>query len=251
MNKSSLEPFEQAVGSIAAQLPYPPTPNVAGAVRARLQMAQPQPWRLRRWAAAALIALLFALLVAIAVPPVRAALLRVLRIGAIKINLVDDPQQASLPVAAAERQPVSIIDLGEEMGLAEAAGVITLADPPFPPGLGEPDAIYGQNLLYREPVISFLWRARGERPQILLTQIGLPQFALKWATGEQVTETEVRGRPAIWIAGPHRLDLVSGAAEHVTAIESNVLIWDDGQMTFRLEADLTLEEVLQIAESWP
>lgn len=251
MNESSIERFEHAVSSIAAELPYPATPDVAGAVRAHLQVDRPRPWRLRRWAVAALIALLFALLVAIAVPPVRAALLRVLRIGAIQINLIDDPQQASLPAAAAQRQPVSIIDLGEEIGLAEAAGVITLANPPFPPGLGEPDAVYGQNLLFREPVVSFFWRARGERPQILLTQIGLPQFALKWAAGEQVAEIEVRGRPAIWIAGPHRLDLVSGAAEHVTAIASNVLIWDNGQMTFRLEADMTLEEALQIAESWP
>jgi hypothetical protein len=251
MTEPSLERFEQAVGSIAAELPYPPTPDVAGAVRARLQVALPRPWRLRRWAVAALIALLLALLVAIAVPPVRAALLRVLRIGAMQINLVDDPQQASLPDAAAPRQPMSILDLGEEMNLAEAAAVVTLADPPFPPTLGEPDAIYGQNLLYREPVISFLWRARGERPQILLTHIGLPQFALKWAAGEQVTETDVRGRPAIWIAGPHRLDLASGAADHVTAIPTNVLIWDDGRITYRLEADLKLEEALQIAESWP
>jgi hypothetical protein len=32
-------------------------------------------------------------------------------------------------------------------------------------------------------------------------------------------------------------------------IDSNVLIWVDGDITYRLEGDLTLEEALAIAES--
>lgn len=249
MNDRSTERLEATLKEAAAAFQYPPTPDLARDVRPHFARPASRPQPAMRWAVAVAMALLLCLLVATAVPPVRAALLSVLQFGAIQINLL---QEAETPAtgSGAEMQMVSIADLGETISVEEAADLITLRDPTYPPALGLPDAIYGQNLLYREPVISFFWQATSERPQILLTQIGIPQFGVKWALAEQVLETTVSGQPAVWIEGPHLFDLVDTTIDQETTIATNVLIWSAGNITYRLEGDLTLPQARAIAESW-
>ncbi len=249
MNERSVERFAEIVRDSAASFEYPPTPDVAGEVRGRLSPARAPRRPAMRWALVAILVLIIGLLVATAVPPVRAALLKILHIGAIQISLLEDPQASAGMLA--EQQALSITDLGEAMSLEEAGAHVTLRDPAYPPALGRPDAIYGQNLLYREPVISFFWRATRERPPITLTQIEIPNFAFKWVAGEQVLETEILGQPAVWIEGPHLLDLGSGQVDQVTRVATNVLIWNAGEATYRLEGEISLEEAREIAESWP
>lgn len=246
MNEPALEHLETRLKETAAAFEYPPTPDIAAGVRRRLAAPKSGIQSARRWAVAAAIALLICLLAITAVPPARAALLKFLQIGAVRINLLPESQ-----APLSEPQPLSILNLGEPLTLDEAGAIITLRDPATPPLLGEPDAIYGQNLLYREPVISFLWFAAEDRPQILLTQIELPQFGLKWAAGEQILQTAVSGQPAVWIAGPHLFDLSEGRIDQSARMATNVLIWSAGDTTFRLEGDIPLAEARQIAESWP
>jgi hypothetical protein len=250
MNETYPEHLEEQIREAAAAFPYPPTPDIAGAVHARLMPPQQAARGHRRLATAAVAALILCLLAAMvavtAVPQARAALLRILQIGAIQINLLEEP----LPAAREPMQPISIADLGREINWEEARDLVTIPDPPFPPVLGRPAAIYGQNLLYREPVVTYFWPAEQERPQILTTLIALPQMGLKWAAGEQFSAAEVAGQPAAWIEGPHLFDLEQGRTDPSTRVATNVLIWSDGQITYRLEGDLSLAEALQIAESW-
>jgi hypothetical protein len=250
MNEPYPEHLEEQIRETAAGFRYPPTPDIAGAVQGRLAKPRQDLRANRRLATAMVTALVLCLLATMlavtAVPPARAALLRILQIGAVRINLFEE----TLPAAQEPPGPFSILDLGQEISLDEARELVAMPDPPFPPALGQPDAIYGQNLIYREPVVSFFWQSAEERPQILVTLIAIPQMGLKWAAGEQYTAADVAGQPAAWIEGPHLFDLDRGQIDQAARVATNVLIWSDGDVTYRLEGDLTLAEALQIAGSW-
>ena len=248
MNEFDAAEMEELVRKQAAGFEYPPTPDVAARVGERLAAQRPAARPSLRWEAAAVMLLLACLAVLAAVPPARAALLRMLQIGAMEINLQEEPLLDA--AAVREPQPVSIADLGEEISMERAGELVSLRDPAVPLSLGEPDFIYGQNLLYREPVVSFLWLATEERPQLLLTQIEVPSFGVKWAISEQALETAVNGRAAFWIEGPHLFSLDDMSLEQQRVIGSNVLIWAEGETTFRLEGELALDEAVRIAESW-
>ena len=250
MNEPYLEQLEEQIRKTAAGFRYPPTPDIAGVVQGRLAKPRQGLRANRPWATAmatALVLCLLATMLAVtAVPPARAALLRILQIGAVRINLFEE----TLPAAQEPPGPFSILDLGQEISLDEARELVAMPDPPFPPALGQPDAIYGQNLIYREPVVSYFWRPAEERPQILIMLIAIPQMGLKWAADEQYTATEVAGQPAAWIEGPHLFDLDQGRLDQTARVATNVLIWNDSEITYRLEGDLPLSQALQIAESW-
>ena len=60
---------------------------------------------------------------------------------------------------------------------------------------------------------------------------------------------EVNGQRAIWTVGPYPLRLYNGDIEFTRLIKGHVLIWQEGDITYRLETDLSLEEAVKIAES--
>src|SRR5262245_23040237 len=83
MPNESMEKWEIAVQDRARQFAYPPTPDIAGSVRARLTTASQGGFqRGLRLAVTVLLALIIATL---AVPQTRAFVLDVLRIGAVRI----------------------------------------------------------------------------------------------------------------------------------------------------------------------
>ena len=90
------------------------------------------------------------------------------------------------------------------------------------------------------------------RRQILLLQaleIPVPAYAFKRASMESVRETQVDGYPAYWVQGEHRLKLVDGSYDDWFFVPGNALVWTDGQITYRLESGLTMEEAVHIGES--
>jgi hypothetical protein len=66
---------------------------------------------------------------------------------------------------------------------------------------------------------------------------------------EIVKETTVNGLRAIWTVGDYPLILSNGDAEFTRLIHGHVLIWEENEITYRLETDLSLEEAVRIAES--
>ena len=64
-----------------------------------------------------------------------------------------------------------------------------------------------------------------------------------------IEETTVNGRRAIWAVGPYPVRFSNGNMDFVRLIEGHVLIWTDGQVTYRLETNLVLEEAIKVAES--
>jgi hypothetical protein len=64
-----------------------------------------------------------------------------------------------------------------------------------------------------------------------------------------IEETHVNGQRAAWAVGPYPLKMRNGNLDITRLIDGHVLIWTDGDVTYRLETDLPLEEAIKIAES--
>jgi hypothetical protein len=64
-----------------------------------------------------------------------------------------------------------------------------------------------------------------------------------------VESVEVAGKPALWLTGWHSLVFFDGDIDQTFNVIGNVLIWEDGGITYRLELTEPLEAALRIAES--
>src|ERR671932_770829 len=139
--------LERALVALGAELEFPPTPDLAGAVRARLERP-----RWRRPVVFALAVAALAIGIAMAVPPARSAILRFFHIGAATVERVE-----TLPPA--KQRP-----LGAGLGPALTRPTLRL-----PPGLVA-TAYYA-----RPGLNAALLRYRGTR--VLLAEISGDQVA--------------------------------------------------------------------------
>jgi hypothetical protein len=241
--------WEAILHETAASFPYPPTPDVAAAVKQRLA-APPPRWAHRRLAYAAVILLVVAGL--LAVPPVRAALVNIFRAGAITIFVgppTATPDAAQTP-ADGSLDPsltASLATIAEPVTLTQAQA--RFPEPlQLPTLLGRPDEVWlhqGQSYA----AVIFLWRDP-ERPQALartLYQIDAAQYAYKGA--DRLETTTVDGRQAFWIEGAHGFQLQDGTLVTRQFVAGPVLVWWAEDVTFRLEGAPSLDEALRIAET--
>jgi hypothetical protein len=240
MTENMTESWPEHVKKTAVYFPYPPTPDIAGAVQQRLR---PQPTVNKQWRWAVALALFVVLLAAslLAIPPVRAAVMEWLRIGAIEIFVVEEVPALETAV------PISIIDVGEPLTLAEAQAI-------FPEPLHLPSdwdrsgTVYSHRLFGEMPVMTMQWQT-ADGVTVTLSQIAAPYLGMKWASGEQVVEMAVHGKTAVWIEGSHPLQFETGNFDRHIIVDSNVLIWTEGTVTYRLEGQLTQETAVYLAES--
>jgi hypothetical protein len=86
------------------------------------------------------------------------------------------------------------------------------------------------------------------RIRLSLHQFGPGTFAEKGAP-KVIQATEVNKQPALWTEGPYMVQVRNGNYVTRRLVEGHVLIWEVGEITYRLESELTLEEARQIAES--
>lgn len=274
--------WEQALEQVARQFEYPPTPPIAGR-RTTDDRPQPEAGRSatsvnrrsgrrpsdRRPTLALLLLALALAAAALAAPPTRAALLTLFaRVGAISI-FIDDavppnatiappptalpttattalPSTAATPVATTSPVPhaMLLLDLGPPVSLDEAPRRVGF-NLRVPTALGEPDEVY----VHRAdlPAMTLVWRDAAT--PLTLTAIGAGEFANKLVYQGGAQATTVNGGPAYWLPGPHTLQLLDGWETEGPLIASNVLIWAQDGITYRLEGDLTLDEARVIAES--
>ncbi len=274
VSEQPVDRWEARLRATAGVLPYPSTPDVAGAVRRRLAAASARPvaaprsrsavarWPRLAWAIAVVVLIAAALL---AVPEVRAGVIQFLRIGAVRIFLVapsPTPTSTAAPVSASTPAPptttprptptlmASLIDLAGETTLedARARAGFPIPLPTYPSGLGPPDRVFLQDLGGPMVVLVWLDPAQPNRVQLGLHLLACERCATK--TEPTVIETtSVNGRPAVWAEGPYLLQLRSGDVDVRRLVEGHTLIWTDGPITYRLETDLSLDEAVKIAES--
>jgi hypothetical protein len=234
-------------------------------VRERLS-GQPQrePARLG-WARAALIALL-ALAGLMAVPQVRAQVVRFLQIGGIHIRFAEPtatPTAAPTGTATARPNPTtaltatpldSVLELPGETTLAAAQSQAHFAIglPTYPTDLGDPDRVY--HLTMGDPsrgsVVVLVWLDDSGGMRLALYEFGPGTEA--WKAGlEGSVETTVDSLFALWTDQPHTLEFVTSTGVERRLVTETVLIWFDDPLSYRLEGAPTLEEAIRIAESLP
>lgn len=269
--KKGHEVLSEMLAEAAASFEYPRTPDVSERVRQRLAGRRPAAgaWpagmgRRLAWAAVVVLLLLASLL---AVPQVRAALGEILRIGAMTV-FVDETVAPGLatetPAATptpAETKPstVTAAPLPTKSALVIPATPVSLAAaremvgdrmlrPAYPEDLGAPDGVYVDRR-ERPGVVVFVWEKAGrpDEARLSLYHIYQEPFASKFT--EQVAETTVNGRRAVWIEGPHMFQLTGGSFQPWQFVPGPVLLWTEGAVTYRLEGAASLEEAVRIAES--
>ncbi|MBZ0286235.1 MAG: DUF4367 domain-containing protein [Anaerolineae bacterium] len=256
------EKWEQTVLESARHFAYPPTPDIAGAVRARLQHAARRGARhTLRMVAAALLAFI---VVTLAVPQTRAFVLEVLRIGVVRIFYGEPTGTPTLsitgtrtprPTALPPHTPVaSALDLPGETTLANAEQQLgsPILLPAYPAALGTPDHVYAQ-LIGRGVVVTLVW-VKPDAPtqtDLLLQMLNPDTVAAKYFPWEAGNEKAVlvNGRRAYWLTGVHRLYFYETEGDISRVVDKDVLLWDEGDLTYRLETDLPLEEAIRVAES--
>jgi hypothetical protein len=261
------ESWEELVRQSARGLPYPPTPDIAGQVAARLARERGQ-WAMHRLRPIWVASILFALLLGLwAVPPVRAAILEFLQIGAVRIWLGEPtPTPEAAPAATSTVAPASSaftpsitpapstpFNLAGETTLAEAEAKAGFAVPlpTYPPDIGPPDAVFYQELA--GPVVVLVWM-KPEEPGVAeysLHILGNGAFAHK-TNPPLVITTTVDGIPAAWTNGPYILAYGGGSQrewETRYLVSGRVLIWEKDGLTYRLESELSMDEAIRMAES--
>ncbi len=242
--------LERELRGLGGQLEFPPTPDIAGAVGRRLAEAPRRGFAFRRALVLGLALLAVAVGAVMAVPQARTAILEWLGLRGVTIERV--PTQPRAPEA-----DESNLALGEPVTLSAArarAGFRVRV--PALEGYREPDGVFVRRpgdggqvaLVYRE----------GEAVRVLVLQLRarLDEQLIHKSAGPQTTieEVTVGGEDGFWIAGePHEfvyIDPDTGEPIFESArLATNTLLWQRGEVTLRIEGELTREEAVRIAES--
>src|SRR5262245_29579927 len=154
----------------------------------------------RQWLPLAAMVLLTILLL---VPQARASMQTLIRIGAVRIGLVQEtptPQMAPAAQDTPTSTPLaSPLDLAGETTLAQAqkqAG-FPIRLPTYPPGLGAPQRVFLQNL--DGPMVALVWvdPAQPRRVRLALFEMTNGLFVSK-SNVPVVSEATVHGQRALW-----------------------------------------------------
>ena len=255
--------IESLIVKAADNFAYPPTPDIAGAVRQHITPRRRQITVQTPHLAWATLIVLFILGGLLVVPQVRATVLEFLQLGAVRIFLTQptptptiSPPTASMatPPTVAPRPSstliTSLLNLAGGTTLAEAQSQIDfpIRTPSAPADLGPPDHVFLQDL--GGPAVILVWLEANQPNQVRLSlhQLGANVFVEK-VQPQVIQETEVHGERALWTEGPYLLQFQNGGYNTRRLVEGHVLIWQEGGITYRLESNLSLEEVVRIAES--
>jgi hypothetical protein len=243
------------LAALAAELEWPPTPSIAEVVAARLA-ADPSRaggwWHggLRPARRALVLGFLAALVVIGLVAGIGFAL------GGLKIVFGGPPPGSPLqPALVVQRGFGQRTDLD---GAAERLGGLLV---PADPALGAPDHVYFDG---PTRAVALAWGARPGLPADAESGLGVvvTEFRADITPGTfvkilhenaLVERTAVRGAPAYWIAGGEHFFLFRGSnGEELDAtirLVGTTLMWEQDDLTLRIEGAPTLADAVRIAES--
>ncbi|CAN5829396.1 hypothetical protein BH24CHL6_BH24CHL6_00700 [soil metagenome] len=236
--------LEVALTEMAGYFEYPATPDLASRVSIKLtEPAAHFDWRpfgfgRRRFPSSLLTALVGVLLVTGSVIAVGIGL------RGLGITFVDEPPPAS-----------DELHLGERLTLAEAQARVSYRILLPDEGLGQPDEVF----LDTQPAVeqvSLVYRRNGGI-ELLLTQfVASPDVEVATKLIGPVTTVEpvsVAGTAGLWIEGePHVLlyrNSEGSQLEDRVRLVGNVLLWQRGELTLRLEGVSSRDEAMRLAES--
>ena len=265
--------LEGALRDLAAAIAYPAPaagPDIASRVRQRIEAAPPAPARrgplawlrdrpVRRSLLVAVAALLILAAVAgavgLGVPGIR------IFFGGATPTLSPTASPAAPSATPGRSNPVGLtMGLGTAVSLddAERLAGIDLVLPPDP-DIGPPDAAY----LFQGRV-ALVWSERPGLPPDPSTGAGLLLSQFRGLVDEGyyrkqvvsngvVTPVTVNSGQGFWISGPPHffvyVDENGRAVEDSHRMVGDTLVWSVGDMTYRLESQLGMEEAIRLAES--
>ena len=267
--------LEQALTRLGARLDYPDPADLAARVARALEAGTGRPrgtrWGVPVWprrglslwgpawkpvaVAAALVLALFAGSL-LAFPSVRETVADWLGVRGIGITVV--PTLSPIPTNYR-----SLI-IGRPISLEEARAAV--AWPVLVPDdalLGPPDEVY-LDLAHRDGAVSLVWGARPGLPTASTTGAGLlftefrgsinEQFFQKFVgPGSTIERVHVGSRIGYWISGaPHEVVVLDPSGNPIVdtiRLAGNVLMWEDGDLTLRLESELGRDDAVRVAAS--
>jgi hypothetical protein len=221
--------LERALVALGRELDLPPEPDLRSRVRERIE-GRP---RYRR-ALVPAVALLVALGIALAVPEARSAILRFFHIGAVTIERFETlPTARDRPLTAGLGPALSLHDAEARSGVAL---VLNGSRP--------------QHFYVQPGLIATLLRYRGK--EVLLAELQGDQMGI----AKKLAGPDTRVGPApigsfgLWLEGGRHLLIWEAGPGEVRQIEprlaGNVLIWAEGDRTFRLEGGLNKGQMLEL-----
>lgn len=242
-----------------SQVPRPPTDTAAGEAAA-VGSTDPAPRHHRMprrlgWAVAAAVVLVLAL-----IPPVRAAVVELLRIGGVVVREEPTPSAPTAPSGntSTTSRPVTpgagapadrVTPVSRARAEQLVGGAIEL------PGLlGRPTTL---GVGHDGRVVEITWEATATRGAVRLDVfVGSLSWGYLKTVWQSVTPVSVGGRAGVWLGSNHLVEWVDrsgGTHSEAPRLAGPTLVWvapaADGDLTYRLEGLSTLELALEAARS--
>jgi hypothetical protein len=245
------EQLSAALTALARDVAFPQTPSIASAVSARLTAERSRGVRPRLPG----LALLGRRRVLVLVSVGLLALLALagatrLAIGAFEVRVQPNAgPSVSLP-------PIEPSAIGNPVSEAETVSRAGF-EPALPPGPA-PDEVYVIDSGFGDAGILYAWRPSAAYSRIDGTDWGLMLIV---AQGDQefvsksvdrfdaLVDVKVNGDRAFWIPAPHQVSITTDDGSQTFSVTGNVLIWQVGDLSYRLETTLGRAEAIALAES--
>ena len=269
--------LDAALADLGTRIAWPATPDVRANVLSRIAQRRRTPWwrsfeSARYGFAPAIVTVVLALLAVLAFSPdARATATDILRLRGVEIfrGPVPAPSPSPSPAPGSVPSPVPspILGLGAPVTLAEAmaqAGYRVVA--PTDAALGSPDQVF-LHAVTGSTAVSLVYAIRPGIP--VSPQAGVAAVFTEFAggsvdeqffgkvldSGTTLERVTVNGQPGFWIQGsPHFFFYRSGLAgggvsQELLRLAGNTLIWQQGDLLLRLEAQVDKASALRIAAS--
>ena len=260
-----------ALADVGARIAWPAAPELRAGVLARIAAPRRIPWwrafaSPRYGFAPAIITIALALLAVLAFSPeARATATDILRLPGVQIF------RGPVPTPSPTRSPGSVsptpfpLGTGVQVTLDEAkarAGFPVTV--PTDPLLGAPDEVFLRTTSSGSTAVTFVYVARTGIPTS--AQAGVAAIVTEFAGAtvdenffgkvlDQTTTLEkvtVNGQPGFWIQGtPHSFFYTANGAvlQETLRLAGNTLLWTQGSLLLRLEAQVDKATALGIAAS--
>jgi len=239
--------LERQLIQLGSLLQMPAERDLASAVIGRVRMPSARRWRVPRvWTRRSVAVAVAASLVASGI-----AVAAMLGVRGVRIRVDETPPAT---------QTHAPLHLGRRLELSSARDEVDF-EIGVPAELGAPDEAYLTST-YPGSIVALLYLPRPSLPDADASGAGLLLFQFegevdatvleKWVRDDQVTQVHVGDSAGLWIEGAHTIawrDRDGGYALDTVRLAENVLLWQQGAVTFRLESALPLPEALRIAAS--
>jgi hypothetical protein len=247
--------LESALVDLGQYLSYSPAPDLSGSVRAYLEKQPRRSFQALLLRRAVLLPALTALVILASVlafsPNARSAVASWFHLAGVQIEsgrLAPGPLGHNLA-------------LGERVTLGDAQN--RLAFPilmPRLPGLGRPDEIYVGMGSFQSSV-SLVYRARHGLPRAATTGVGLliTEFHRRFfdakllPIGTNLEQVTIGKGFGLWLTGaPHTVyyvDVHGKLLRDTIRLAGDVLVWQHGTVTMRLEGKISRQRAIEIARS--